>query len=65
MSLALIVLVTLALFFVGIIVGVIAIVSVAVRREERDLTLAVDAPDRMSRGARRLNGLSTRTYPAR
>jgi hypothetical protein len=49
-----------ALFLGGIVVGVIAVVAVSVRREDRALSIAGDAPDRMSRSARRLNGLGRR-----
>ena len=40
----------------GIAVGVVIAVAISVRREDRRFTLVGDAPDRMSRGARRLNG---------
>ena len=49
--------VTIALFFGGVVVGIIAVVAVAVRREDRAYTLVGDAPNRMSRSARRLTGL--------
>jgi hypothetical protein len=49
-----------ALFLGGITVGVIALVAVSVRREDRAITIAGDAPDRISRSARRLNGLGRR-----
>jgi hypothetical protein len=52
--------VTIALFFGGIVVGVIAVVAVAVRREDRGYTLVDDAPNRMSNSARRLNGVGRR-----
>jgi hypothetical protein len=49
-----------ALFLGGIAVGVIAVVAVSVRREDRAFSIVGDAPDRMSRSARRLNGLGCR-----
>jgi hypothetical protein len=52
--------VTIALFLAGAAVGVIAIVAVAVRREDRRYTLASDAPDRLSRSTRWLNGVGRR-----
>jgi hypothetical protein len=50
--------VAVALFLV-VIVG-IAAVAVAVRREDRSYTLVGEAPDRLSRGTRRLNGVGRR-----
>jgi hypothetical protein len=52
--------VVVALFLGGIVVGVFAVIAIAIRREDRRITLAVAAPDRMSGGARRLNGLARR-----
>jgi hypothetical protein len=52
--------VTIALFLGGVVVGIIAVVALAVRREDRAYTLVGDAPNRMSRSARRLNGLGRR-----
>lgn len=49
-----------ALVTVGVVIGVIAVVSLGIRREERGLTLTSDAQDRLVRGARRLTGLYTR-----
>ena len=49
-----------ALFLGGIAIGVIAVVAVSVRREDRAFSIAGDAPDRMSRSARRLNGFGSR-----
>jgi hypothetical protein len=53
-----------ALFLGGIAVGVIAVVALAVRQEDRAFSIAGDAPDRMSRSARRLNGLGRRGLDA-
>jgi hypothetical protein len=52
--------VTIALFLGGVVVAVIAVVAVAVHREDRAYTLLGDAPSRMSKSARRLNGLGRR-----
>ncbi len=52
--------VTIALFLAGVVVGVIAVVAIAVRREDRACSLVNDAPNWTSRGARRLNGLGCR-----
>ncbi len=49
-----------AIFLGGIVTGVIAVIAVAVRREDRRYTLAVEAPDRLSRNARRLTGMGRR-----
>jgi hypothetical protein len=52
--------VAVAVFLGGIVVGVIAVIAVAVHREDRRYTLASEAPDRLSRNTRRLNGLARR-----
>ena len=49
-----------AVFLGGLMVGVLAAVAVAIRREERRHTLAVEAPDRLSRNVRWLTGVSRR-----
>ncbi len=49
-----------ALFLGGVVTGVIVVVALAVRREDRSYSLAGDAPNRMSRSARRLNGFGRR-----
>jgi hypothetical protein len=46
--------------FSGILVGVIAVIAIAIRREDRRYTLAVAAPDRLTRNARRLTGVARR-----
>jgi hypothetical protein len=51
-----------ALFFGGIVVGVIAVVAVSVRREDRRYSLGGAAPDRVSQSARRLNGVGRRDF---
>lgn len=49
--------IAIAVFLSGIVMGVIAVIAIAVRREDRRYTLAVEAPDRLSRNARRLTGV--------
>jgi hypothetical protein len=49
--------IAIAVFLSGIVIGVIAVIAIAVRREDRRYTLAVEAPDRLSRNARRLTGV--------
>jgi hypothetical protein len=51
---------TIAVFLGGMAMGVIAVVAVAVRREDRRHTLAGQAPDRLSRSTRRLTGMRRR-----
>lgn len=53
-----------AVFLGGIVIGIIAVVAVAVRREDRRYTLAGEAPDRLSRNARRLTGVGRRDLDA-
>ena len=48
-----------AALFVAVIVG-LGVVAFAVRREDRRFTLVSDAPDMLSRSARRLNGVGRR-----
>ena len=52
--------VTIALFLGGVVVGVFAVIALAIHREDRAYTLLGDAPGRMSRSARRLNGVGRR-----
>jgi hypothetical protein len=52
--------VTVALFLGGVVIGVIAVVALAVRHEDRRYSLVREAPGRMSRSARRLNGVGGR-----
>lgn len=47
-------------FVAGAAAGIVVIVSLGIRREERDLTLTGRAPDRKSQGARSLTGLYVR-----
>jgi protein-S-isoprenylcysteine O-methyltransferase Ste14 len=57
---ALIALTAIALFAAGVIAGIIGVVSVAIRREERNLTLTSQATDNVSRAGRWLNGVYVR-----
>jgi hypothetical protein len=59
-----VVVVAVAVFIAGLVMGVIAVIAIAVRREDRRYTLAVDAPDRMSRTTRRLTGVGRRDLDA-
>ena len=52
--------VIIALFLAGVVVGIIAVVAVGVHCEDRAYTLLGAAPGRMSKSARRLNGLGRR-----
>jgi len=47
-------------FIGGIVIGVVVIVSIASRREDRQFSLTREAPDAMCRGARRFTGVWTR-----
>ncbi len=55
-----VVVVAVAVFIAGVVMGVFVVVAIAVRREDRHYTLAVDAPDGLSRTARRLTGVGRR-----
>jgi hypothetical protein len=59
-----VVIVAVAVFIAGMVMGVIAVIAIAVRREDRRYTLAVDAPDRLSRSTRRLTGFGRRDLDA-
>jgi len=59
-----VVVVAVAVFIAGVVMGVIVVVAIAVRREDRRYTLAVDAPDRLSRSTRRLTGVGRRDLDA-
>ena len=52
-------------FASGVIIGVIAMVSMASRREDRLGTLTQQPPDVIARGARRLNGVGLRSITPR
>ncbi len=49
--------ITITLFLSGVVTGLIVMVALAVRREDRRFTLPGEAPDRMCRSARRLIGV--------
>ena len=49
-----------ALFLGGVVTGVLFVVALGVRREDRRYTLAGAAPGRLSGSTRRLNGLGRR-----
>ena len=59
-----VVVVAVAVFIAGLVMGVVAVVAIAVRREDRRYTLAVDAPDGLSRTTRRLTGVGRRDLDA-
>jgi hypothetical protein len=52
--------IALVLVMAGAAIGVLAVISLGIRREERNLSLTSDITDQAARGARRLNGLYTR-----
>lgn len=56
--------IAIAVFLSGMVMGVIAVVAIAVRREDRRYTLPVEAPDRLARSARRLTGVRRRDLDA-
>ena len=58
---ALIALAAIVLFASGAIAGIVGVVSVAIRREERNFTLIGGAPDNVARAGRWLNGVYVRT----
>jgi hypothetical protein len=56
----LIALAAIGLFAAGVIAGIVGVVSVAIRREEKNLTLTSEATDPVTRTGRRLNGVYVR-----
>jgi hypothetical protein len=50
-----------ALVAAGVVIGVVAVVSLGIRREEKAFSLTTDITHRVARGARVLNGLHTRS----
>lgn len=52
-------------FALGVMLGVIAMVSMASNREDRLGTLTGQPPDALTRGARRLNGVGLRDITPR
>ena len=61
---ALITLAALAVFTAGVTTGIIGVVTMAIHREEHHLTLTSQAPDHITRAARRLTGVYVRTSTA-
>ncbi|MFZ0186624.1 MAG: hypothetical protein WAL72_06750 [Streptosporangiaceae bacterium] len=59
-----VVVIAVAVFLGGVVMGVIAVVAIAVHREDHRYTLAGEAPDRLSRNTRRLTGLRRRDLDA-
>ena len=59
-----VVVIAVAVFIAGLVMGVIAVIAIAVHREDRRYTLAGDAPDRLSRTTRRLTGVGRRDLDA-
>jgi hypothetical protein len=57
---ALIAFAAIGLFAAGVLAGIIGVVSVAIRREERNLTLTSEATDSVTRTGRWLNGVYVR-----
>jgi hypothetical protein len=52
-------------FATGVVLGVIAMVSMAIRREDKRGSLTGEAPGVLARGARRLNGVGLRDITPR
>jgi hypothetical protein len=52
-------------FGTGVMVGVIAMVAMAIRREDKRGSLTQQPPDVLARGARRLNGVGLRNITPR
>jgi hypothetical protein len=48
------------LFAAGVIAAIVGVVSVAIRREEKNLTLTSEATDAVTRAGRRVNGVYVR-----
>ena len=48
------------LVIAGAVLGIVAVISLGIRREERNLSLTRDTTGRIARGTRRLNGVYTR-----
>jgi hypothetical protein len=60
---AVIALAAICLVAVGALAGITGMVAVAIRREDRNLTLTSQAPGTVTRAGRRLTGLHVRTTP--
>ncbi len=57
---ALIAFAAIGLFAAGVVAGIIGVVSLAIRREERNFTLTSEAPGNVTRAGRWLNGAYVR-----
>lgn len=57
---SLIALAAMGLFAGGLIAGIVGVVSVAIRREEKNLTLTTEATDPVTRAGRWVNGVHVR-----
>src|SRR5262249_17282268 len=53
------------IFAIGVVAGIVAVVSLGVRREDNGPFLPLEGPDRLTAGARRLTGLFVRHAPYR
>ena len=51
-----------ALFIAGTATGIIGVVCVAIRREDKNLTLTSQATDNVTRAGRWLNGVHVRSF---
>ena len=58
------VIIIVGIFAVGVVAGIVVVVSLGVRREDRRPFLPEAGPDQLTRGARRLTGLYVRQAPA-
>jgi hypothetical protein len=54
-----------ALVIAGAVLGVLIVMGLGIRREERNGSLTKDTDSRMDRGVRRLNGATSRGYVLR
>jgi hypothetical protein len=52
--------IALGIFAIGVVAGIIWVVSLGSRREDRDPFLLEEGPNNLTRGARRLTGLYVR-----
>jgi hypothetical protein len=50
--------IAISVFLGGVMVGVLAVMAVAIRREDRRHTLVGEAPDRLSKNTRRLTRMT-------
>jgi hypothetical protein len=57
---AAILIIAVGIFAIGAVVGIIAVVSLGIKREDRNPFLQVVGPDNLTRGARFLTGLSVK-----